>query len=293
MSSYQPEKVAQMYDSLEDQGETAILLDQYHLGYWDETNPNASITEAADRLTQIMINKVTIQAGERFCDLGCGVGMPAIQLAQATGCFVDGITISQSQQEKAQKLAAKAGLSEQTNFILGDALAMPCEDATYDGGWFFESIFHMGHRKALQEASRILKPGATLVISDLPVRPTMTKELKAWSEEYYRAFFITKEDYPGLLDTAGFDLIEIDDVTEFVTTAIVPKLKIMCKQYESELMKYVNSPASKDGIQTYCNKLGIQYVESDALDHWIQMYQYMYDNTEYILVTAQKRDALQ
>jgi cyclopropane fatty-acyl-phospholipid synthase-like methyltransferase len=82
MSSYQPEKVAQMYDSLEDQGETAILLDQYHLGYWDETNPNASITEAADRLTQIMINKVTIQAGERFCDLGCGVGMPAIQLAK-------------------------------------------------------------------------------------------------------------------------------------------------------------------------------------------------------------------
>jgi len=30
MSNYQPDKVAQMYDSLQDQGETAILQDQYH-----------------------------------------------------------------------------------------------------------------------------------------------------------------------------------------------------------------------------------------------------------------------
>jgi cyclopropane fatty-acyl-phospholipid synthase-like methyltransferase len=289
MSNYKPEKVAQMYDSLQDQGETAILLDQYHLGYWNETNPNASLTEAADSLTQIMIDKVTIQAGERFCDLGCGVGAPAIQLAQATGCFVDGITISQSQYEKAQQLAAEAGLSEQTHFILGDALDMPCEDATYHGGWFFESIFHMGHRKALQEASRILKPGAILVIADLPARPTMTKEFKALCEEHSHSFVIPKEDYPELLDTAGFDLIEIDDVTEFVITPLVPKMKIACQQHESEFLKYVKSAQMNDWLQSYQNRRGMQYVESEALNYWIQMLQDMCDNLGYALVTAQKR----
>jgi cyclopropane fatty-acyl-phospholipid synthase-like methyltransferase len=289
MSSYQPEKVAQMYDSIEDQGEISVLLDQYHLSYWDEKNRNASITEAADRLTQIMINKVTIQAGERFCDLGCGVGMPGIQLAQATGCFVDGITISQSQQEKAQQLAAKAGISEQTNFILGDALAMSCEDATYDGGWFFESIFHMGHRKALQEASRILKPGATLVISDLPARPTMTEEYRVLCEEQAHSFIVSKEDYPELLDKAGFDMIEIDDVTEFVMTPFVPNMKIACQQHESEFLEYLNSGQMKDWLQLYQNNRGMEYVEDEVINYWIEMLQDMCNNLGYVLVTAQKR----
>jgi cyclopropane fatty-acyl-phospholipid synthase-like methyltransferase len=289
MSNYKSEKVAQMYDSIEDQGEISVLLDQYHLSYWDETNRNASITEAADRLTQIMINKVTIQAGQRFCDLGCGVGMPGIKLAQAKGCFVDGITISQSQQEKAQQLAAKAGLSEQTNFILGDALAMPCEDATYDGGWFFESIFHMGHRKALQEASRILKPGATLVISDLPARPTMTEEYRVLCEEQAHSFIVYQEDYPELLDTAGFDLIDIDDVTEFVMTPFVPNMKIACQQHESEFLEYLNSGQMKDWLQLYQKNRGMEYVEDEAINYWLQMLQDMCDNLGYVLVTAQKR----
>ncbi|MEH1781713.1 MAG: methyltransferase domain-containing protein [Nostoc sp.] len=289
MSNYQPEKVAQMYDSLQDQGETAILLDQYHLGYWDETNSNASITEAANRLTEIMIDKVTIQPGERFCDLGCGVGMPGIQLSEVTGCFVDGITISESQYKKAQQLAEKAGISDRVHFILGDALNIPCEDATYDGGWFFESIFHMGHNKALQEASRILKPGAILVIADLPARSTMTEEFKALCEENSHSFVIPKEAYPEVLDKNGFDLIEINDVTEFVITPLVPNMKIACQQHESDFLKYLNAEQMKDWLQLDRKRRGMEYVEDEVIDYWIQMLQDMSDNLGYALVTAQKK----
>lgn len=263
MNSIKLEQIAKMYDTSIERGDEVILQGHFHFGYWDETNPNASFAEAAERFTQIMIDKVDIQAGERFCDLGCGIGVPSMQLAQAKGCFIDGITISQSQQKRAQQLAAEAGLSDQTHFIVGNALEMPCEDASYHGGWFFESIYHMDHRKALQEASRILKPGATLLIAEFSTRPTTTEEFIAVSKEYFHCFFINEEDYPELLDTVGFDLIEIDDVTEFVMTPLIPKLKS-----DSEYIQPIKSDNKSDSRNNLRN---------------------MSENLKYIIVTAQKR----
>ncbi|NEO01507.1 MAG: methyltransferase domain-containing protein [Moorea sp. SIO3I7] len=269
MDTSTPEKVAEMYDSAQVQEGKIILEGQYHWGYWDDKNPEASLGEAADRLTQIMIDKSTIQEGERFCDLGCGVGVPAMRIAKTKGCFVDAVTISKSQYKEGKQHVEEAGMSDQVRLILGNVLEMSCDDATYHGGWFFESIFHMGHRKALQEASRILKPGATLLIADLSMLPTITEEFKTLAKEYTYSVFISKEDYLGLLDEAGFDLIEIDDVTEFVMTPLVPKIKAAFKHYESELSQSV--------------------ISSEYRENLFQMYQDMCDNLGYILVKAQKR----
>lgn len=268
ISSPIPEKVAEMYNAPGGQGGHIIFDGQFHWGYWDEKNPDASLGEAADRLTQIMIDKSEIPQGKRFCDLGCGVGVPAMRIAKAKECFVDAITISKYQYGKAKQLAEEAGMSDQVRFIQGNALEMPCDDATYDGGWFFETIFHMGHREALREAYRILKPGATLLIADLPTRSNITEEFKAFAKEKIHSVFIPKEDYPGLLDEAGFDLIEIDDVTEFVIPPLVPKVKVAFKHYETEIL---------------------QYVESQAIDRWVGMFEDMCENLGYMLVKAKRR----
>ncbi|MBN3884381.1 SAM-dependent methyltransferase [Nostoc sp.] len=268
ISSPIPEKVAEMYNAPGGQGGHLIFDGQFHWGYWDKKNPDASLGEAADRLTQIMIDKSEISQGERFCDLGCGVGVPAMRIAKAKECFVDAITISKYQYDKAKQLAQEAGMSDRVRFIQGNALEMPCDDATYDGGWFFETIFHMGHREALREAYRILKPGATLLIADLPTRSNITEEFKTFAKEKIHSVFIPKEDYPGLLDEAGFDLIEIDDVTEFVIPPLVPKVKVAFKQYETEIL---------------------QYVESQAIDRWVGMFEDMCENLGYMLVKAKKR----
>jgi SAM-dependent methyltransferase len=268
ISSPVPEKVAALYDAPAGQGGHLIFDGQFHWGYWDENNADASLGDAADRLTQIMIDKSEISESQHFCDLGCGVGVPAMRIAKAKGCFVDAITISEYQYNRAKQLIEEAGMSDRVHFIHGNALSMPCEDATYDGGWFFETIFHMGHREALREAARILKPGATLMIADLPTRPHITEEFKQFVKETIHSVFIPKADYPGLLDEAGFDLIEIDDITEFVIPPLVPKVKVGFKQYETQIL---------------------EYVERDAIDRWVRMFEDMCANLGYMLVKAKKR----
>src|SRR6476620_7051750 len=104
MSSPIPEKVAELYDAPAGQGGHLIFEGQCHWGYWDETNPDASLSEAADRLTKRMIDKSAIQQGDRFCDWGCGVGVSAMRSAKAKRCVVGGITISKYEYDRAKQL---------------------------------------------------------------------------------------------------------------------------------------------------------------------------------------------
>lgn len=268
MSNLNPEKVEQMYDATGELGLYLISNNQLHFGYWDKNNPDANLGEAVDRLTQIMIDKSEIHQEESFCDLGCGVGIPAIRIAKEKGCFVDGITISKYQYDQGKKLVEEAGLSAQVRLLHSNALAVPCDDAIYDGGWFFESIFHMGHREALREAYRILKPGATLLIADLVTGPNTTEEFKTFAKEQLHSDHIPKEDYPRLLDEAQFDLIEIDNVTDAMMPFMFPKIKAGFKQREAEIL---------------------QYVQREVIDNWLQVFESVCDNLEYILVKAKKR----
>ncbi|WP_372156779.1 hypothetical protein ACCP96_13350 [Xanthomonas campestris pv. fici] len=102
---------------------------------------------------------------------------------------------------------------------------MPCEDQRYDGGWFFESIFHMGQRAALREANRILKPGALLTLTELPILPTATDDFRRFVFQRIHSSFVAKDEYPQLLDEAGFDLVEIQDITDNVMPMLALKVQ--------------------------------------------------------------------
>jgi cyclopropane fatty-acyl-phospholipid synthase-like methyltransferase len=270
MLGSEPEQVATLYDSPEGQLGPNLFGGHLHWGYWDENNAEDNFAAAADKLAQIMIDKAQIQEGQRFIDLGCGVGQPAMKLAKAKGCSVDGITISKFQQQSATSRAQAEGMQDRLRFIHGSALDIPSEDQTYDGGWFFESIFHMGHRDALLEANRVLKPGATLVLTDLPILPATTEEFKAFVQQHIHSSFIAKEDYPVLMAETGFELVGIDDITENVMPWLVPKLKETLAEHKQEITELFNDAADK------------------AIDDWVYLFEYMSENLGYMVVTARK-----
>ncbi len=208
-----------------------------HGGYWDETNLDDEPWKGPLRLTEMMIGRCPIGPGQRFIDFGSGLGLPALLLAERKGCVVDGVTASPHQCETARQHAAAQGLADRVHFHLEDALHLPFPDAVFDGGWFLESIFHMGHAEALREAHRVLKPGSVLLITDFINLEHTTPEFIALQHEVLFAHHITKDEYPALLEEAGFDLLGFTDLTKPVIWAADAKNRRSFELHREELLQ--------------------------------------------------------
>lgn len=82
-----PDEVGAYYDLM---GPFYATLwgDNIHVGYWTGPDDTSSNIEAQDRLTDLLIEKVNLTAGQTLLDVGCGVGRPAIRLSRRTGSSV-------------------------------------------------------------------------------------------------------------------------------------------------------------------------------------------------------------
>jgi sterol 24-C-methyltransferase len=56
----------------------------------------------------------------KVLDVGCGVGGPAREITQFTGCHITGLNNNDYQIERATCYAAKAGISDRLKFVKGD-----------------------------------------------------------------------------------------------------------------------------------------------------------------------------
>jgi SAM-dependent methyltransferase len=208
-----------------------------HGGYWDGQNAGDPPWMGPQRMTERMIAATPIARDQRFIDFGSGLGMPALALAEARGCLVDGVNASEHQLAIARQRAKERGLEDRVRFHHEDAIEVPFADATFDGGWFLESIFHMGHAAALREARRVLKPGAILLITDFVNLPHTTPEFIALQHEVLCADHITADRYPGLLTDAGFELLELEDLTGPVIIAADVKNRESFELHREELLQ--------------------------------------------------------
>ncbi|MFE0027839.1 SAM-dependent methyltransferase, partial [Amycolatopsis sp. NPDC059021] len=171
MTKPTPNEIGQGYDAF------AELLDQLwgenlHHGYWDDTSGDQSLEEATDRLTDKLSGMLTIRAGDRLLDIGCGNGEPAIRLGSASDIMVTGISISERQVERANDRAFKAELDDRVVFEYADAMDLQFPDESFDIVWALESLHHMPDRwHVIREAARLLRPGGQLAIGDFLLTP--------------------------------------------------------------------------------------------------------------------------
>lgn len=239
------EDISRFYDAITDFMHV-IMGESLHLGYWPDPQMDLTMPEAQDHFTDLMIRKVELQPGQRMLDVGCGTGMPAIRLAQATGGAVVGITVNQMQVDRGNERARQHGLDDHVHFEHANAMELPYADATFDAAWAFESVTHMPDRvQALREMARVVRPGGRIVLADLiEAAPMQEEEVNAFLQAFAGNTLTPLAAYYQDLQTVGLTRVECLDVTPHVRpTMAVMRATLQQPQTQAQLLAIYRDPA--------------------------------------------------
>jgi len=120
--------------------------------------------EQLEAAAEVAVAALAPAEGERVLDVGCGTGNAALAAARA-GAEVVGVDPARRLLEVARARAGREGFAA-AEFVEGDALALPVEDAAFDAALsVFAVIFAAPPRAAAGELLRAVRPGGRIVVT--------------------------------------------------------------------------------------------------------------------------------
>jgi len=138
----------------------------------------------------------------RILDVGCGSGVPTIELARLSNGIVVGIDIDQSLLDKLNRKIVRECLSDRVETRKCSMFELDFPDESFEIIWVEGAVQAIGFEEGLKEWRRLLKPDGFLVVHDeirtvpsnLEKTPGFGYELRdhfslpvdAWWIEYYR-----------------------------------------------------------------------------------------------------------
>ncbi|NVM18828.1 MAG: class I SAM-dependent methyltransferase [Candidatus Lokiarchaeota archaeon] len=119
-------------------------------------------------------NKYTIEAFRRLpkldkpriLDIGCGSGVPTMELAKLSDGEIIGIDIDQESLDKLSKKIEEEGLINRVKAIKCSLLDIKFPENSFDIIWAEGSITTLGVEKSLSRWNKLLKPEGFLVVHD-------------------------------------------------------------------------------------------------------------------------------
>ena len=167
-------------------------------------------------------------------DVGCGSGIPTMELARLSNGQVTGVDISESLLDRLSEESKKAGLSDRVKTLKCSMFDMDFPDESFDIIWAEGSIAAIGFERGLKEWRRFLKSNGFLAVHD--DEGNITEKLEQISSCDYDllGYFTLHEDtwwteYYSLLEkqireirTKHIDdpeiLVELDNDQRFIDT---------------------------------------------------------------------------
>lgn len=99
-------------------------------------------------------------------DVGCGTGVPTMELARLSDGQIIGLDINQTFLDELKRKIKDAGLSNRVRTMKCSMLKMDFPDESFDIIWAEGSISRIGFERGLKEWRRFLKPNGFLAVHD-------------------------------------------------------------------------------------------------------------------------------
>ena len=156
----------------------------------------------------------SLRPGARVLDVGSGIGGAAFHLVKVYGAKVTGIDLAEEMVNIGLDRAARLGLSEKVQFLLGDVLETEFPEP-FDVVWSRDAFMHIPNKpKLFSRLFRLLAPGGRVVITDYARGKTPgSPEFEAYIQKTGYSV-IEPSEYGRLLEAAGFVDVVVDDATE-------------------------------------------------------------------------------
>ena len=177
-------------------------VDQFHGG-------GKPVTERLARLA-------VAASGTRVLDVGGGFGGPARTLAVEFGCRVTSLDLTESYVRAARMLTGRLHLEDRVTHGVGNGLALPFPDASFDLVWTQNSGMNIADKERLYAGfHRVLRPGGRLALQEPmagPVEPVVYPVM--WARDASTSFLRPPAAMRAAIERAGFRVLVWDDITE-------------------------------------------------------------------------------
>ncbi len=105
-------------------------------------------------------------AAPAILDIGCGTGVPTLELARLSSGRIIGLDIDQACLDELVRKAEAAGLADRVKALHCSLFALEFPAESFDILWAEGSIAIIGFERGLMEWRRLLKPHGLLVVHD-------------------------------------------------------------------------------------------------------------------------------
>jgi len=159
------------------------------------------LREALNKYTRKAFQMLTELDNPKILDIGCGTGVPTMELARLSNGQITGLDISQPLLDELKRKIEAASLSDRVKTVKCSLFEIDSPDESFDLIWTEGAIFVIGFERGLKKWRRLLKPKRFLVVHDeianmikkLKQKPRCGYELlghftvteDTWWREYY------------------------------------------------------------------------------------------------------------
>ncbi len=190
--------------------------DSYHFALFRDGESREAALVATEHM---LADAGAFQKGFAVLDVGCGLGGPALNLAEYTGAEITGVDICEHHVQIARGRAEARGLAGQLRFVIGDGMQLPFSDEAFDRVYVIESGCHMPDKAAfVAECARVLRPGGEFLGLDWMQRDGLTfSEQERYVEPICRYCslpdLISPSVMSGHLGRSGFETLISEQVS--------------------------------------------------------------------------------